>query len=80
MLASLIGIDIAGYLILLFRIPFVFPKERKLAGEITDGLQVTVDQTQDCIRLHQGNRRKDVIGDITAAVNDDIRSNVSQTL
>ena len=69
---GLLGLYIAGGLVLLVRIPFGIPQEGKLAGQVADALEVGVGQPQDGIRLHERHSGEDVVGNVTAAVNDHI--------
>ena len=42
MFAGLVELDVAGYLVLFIRIPFVVPQQGQLAGKIADALQIAV--------------------------------------
>ena len=77
---GLLGLYIAGGLVLLVRIPFGIPQEGKLAGQVADALEVGVGQPQDGIRLHERHSGEDVVGDVTAAVNDHIGSDLPQAV
>ena len=56
MVTGFVGSHITGCLILLICLPSSVPKQRKLAGQITDGFQITLHQPEHGIGLQQGNR------------------------
>ena len=72
------GLDIGRCLVLLILIPVQLPKERELAGQVTDGFQVAVGQPEDAVGLHERHGGEDVIGDIAGAVDDHIGGDLTQ--
>ena len=68
LLPGLPGLDIAGNLVLLLRIPFGIPEKRELAGEIAHRFQIGVRKPQNAVGFHERHGGEDVVGDIAAAV------------
>ena len=78
MVCRLIGLHIGRHLILLVYIPLSIFQQRKLTGEVADAFGVAVGKTQDIVCFHQRHGGEDIVGDVAAAVHDNIGRDLTQ--
>ena len=80
MVRCLIGLHIGCHLILLVHVPLRPVQQRELTCKVVDALGVAVGKAQDTVRLHQRNGGENIVGDVAAAVHDDIGRDLTQAV
>ena len=63
---------------MLVYIPLSIFQQRKLTGEVADAFGVAVGKTQDIVCFHQRHGGEDIVGDVAAAVHDNIGRDLTQ--